>query len=125
MLEAWGVNTLIICGAWTDDCVTTTAFDAADKYGYDVILVSNALCTATVNGDAGADVLYISCCLRMTAEEVVDHLKRHPNLIEAPKAPLNGNVRFNRTPYRHDPVLDEVVALKKRIAELEAQLAAK
>ena len=50
MLEAWGVNTIVLCGAWTDSCLCTTVFDAIDKYGYDVILVNNGCASATVHG---------------------------------------------------------------------------
>ena len=125
MFEAWGVNTVVLCGAWTDDCLATTVFDAVDKYGYDVILVSNGCATATIHGGKMMEVLYAATSLKMTAEEVIDHLKKHPELIEAPKAPLHGSVyKTNYTKYRHDPKLQEIEQLKKRIVELEAQLAA-
>lgn len=125
MLEAWGVNTIILCGAWTDDCIAATAFDAVDKYGYDVIMVSNGVATASINGDKMSDVLYAAACLKMTSEEVVQHLNEHPELIQAPGAALRGNVRFTKTPYRQDPLIQENLDLKKRIADLEAQLSAK
>jgi len=125
MLEAWGCNTIILCGAWTDDCLATTVFDAVDKYGYDLVMVNNGVATATIHGNKMADVLYASTSLSMSCEEVIKHLDDYPELIEAPKAPLNGNVRLNKTPYRHDPILEEVEALRKRVAELEAQLASK
>ena len=115
MLDAWGVNTIILCGAWTNDCLVTTIFDAVDKYGYDLITVKNGCATATVNGDPMMDILAASTSLLMNTEKVIAHLKNHPELIEAPKAPLNGNVRFTRTRFRFDPVLEENEALKKRI----------
>ena len=125
MLEAWGVNTIILCGAWTDDCLCTTVFDAVDKYGYDVILISNGCATATVHGGKMMDILYAATYLKMTAEEVVDHLKKHPELIEAPKADLNGNVGKNHfTKYRNVSNLQEIQHLKKRIIELETELVA-
>lgn len=125
MLEAWGVNTIVLCGAWTDDCLATTVFDAVDKYGYDLILINNGCATATIHGGKMMEVLYAATSLNLSAQEVIDHLKKHPELIEAPKAPLNGNVRFTHTPYRHDPMLKEVEELKKKIIDLEAKLAAK
>jgi len=119
MLEAWGVNTIVLCGAWTDDCIAATAFDATDKYGYDVILVNNGCATATENGANMMDVLYGSTCCNMSAEEIVSHLKNHPELIDRPKAPLNGNVRFRPTGYRHDSLLAERDRLKKELAEFK------
>lgn len=125
MLEAWGVNTIVLTGAWTDDCMTATGFDATDKYGYDVILVTDAVATATINGDIGSDVLGGSCTLNMTSEQVCEHIAKHPELLEAPKAALNGSVRHTMTQYRIDPLMDEVAQLKKKVAELEAKLASK
>merc|ERR1719410_3012946 len=123
MLEAWGTNTIVLCGAWTDACITTTVFDAVDRYGYDVILINNGCASATIYAVDMLEILSATISLNMSAEEVVDFLKKNPEKIEAPKAPLNGNVRFTHTKYRHDPILQEVEALKKRIVELEAQLA--
>ena len=120
MLEAWGVNTIVLCGAWTDDCLCTTVFDAIDKYGYDVILVNNGCATATVHGEKMMQCLYAATSCNMSAEQIVQHLRDHPELIEAPKAELNGKVRFQKTKYRHDPKLEEIEELKIRIKELEA-----
>jgi len=120
MLEAWGVNTIVLCGAWTDDCIAATAFDAVDKYGYDVILVNNGCATGTEYGSNMMKVLYASTCCSMSSTEVIAHLQNHPELIEPPKAPLHGSVRFHYTKYRHDPMLAEVVRLRKEIALLKA-----
>jgi len=125
MLEAWGVNTIVLCGAWTDDCIAATAFDAADKYGYDVILVNDGCATATTNGEGMMDVLYASTCCSMSCGEIVAHLKSFPELIEAPLAPLDGNVYMRHTPYRHDPVLAEVARLRSKVAQLEGKLRAR
>jgi len=123
MLEAWGVNTIILCGAWTDDCIAATAFDAADKYGYDVILVSDGCATATDHGADMLECLYASTCCRMSSAEIVAHLKSYPELIESPQAPLDGSVYLRQTPYRHDPILAEVISLRSKVAQLEDELA--
>ena len=93
MLEAWGVNTIVLCGAWTDDCLATTVFDAVDKYGYDVILVNNGCATATVHGENMEKILLAATSLGLDSKDIIKHLRDHPELIERPKAPLNGNVR--------------------------------
>ena len=122
MLEAWGVNTIILVGAWTDSCLGTTVFDAVDKYGYDVVLVSDACATATMHGANMLEVLYSAAALRMSSGEVVEHLRSRPEMIEAPKAELSGDVRHRRTEYRHDGVLEEVEGLRRRVKELEEEL---
>ena len=120
MLEAWGVNTIIMCGAWTDDCLATTIFDAVDKYGYDVILVNNGCATATIHGNKMMDVLYAANCCNMSSEEIVKHLKDHPELVEVPKAPLNGNVYKTKTDYKEDRLLKIINDLQERIKNLES-----
>jgi len=125
MLEAWGVNTIVLCGAWTDDCIATTVFDAVDKYGYDVILVNNGCSTASTHGHHMLNILYGSTCLNMSAEDIATYLKNNPHQVESPKAPLRGDVRFQKTPFRHDPLLEEVKALKEKVKDLESKLAEK
>jgi nicotinamidase-related amidase len=92
MLEAWGVNTIILCGAWTDACIAATAYDAVDKYGYDVIMVRDCVASGTMHGEQMKSALYAANCCEMTSKGIIKHFKKHPELIEHPKAPLNGNV---------------------------------
>ena len=47
MLKAWGVDTLVVMGAWTEDCIISTAYEAIDRYGIDVVLIEDALATGT------------------------------------------------------------------------------
>jgi len=122
MLEAWGVNTIVLCGAWTDDCLLTTVFDAIDKYGYDVILMRDGVATATIWGNPILEALYGGTSCDMTSDQVVKHLKERPDLVEQPKAPLNGNVYKTKTNYREDRMLKEIDALKQKVADLESKL---
>jgi len=92
MLEMWGVNTIILCGAWTDDCIAATAMAATDQYGYDCILINDGCATATVNGSNMMKALYSSVAKEMSTNDVIGHLKNNPDLIDVPKAPLNGNI---------------------------------
>ena len=47
MMRSWGVDTVVVVGSWTEDCVLATAFDAADRHGYDVVIISDAVSTGT------------------------------------------------------------------------------
>jgi len=49
LLKSWGVDTVVLTGAWTDDCILATVYDAVDKYDLDVVLVQDAVATATRN----------------------------------------------------------------------------
>ena len=94
LLEAWGVNTVIVVGAWTDDCIAATLFEGFDRYGYDMVLVSDGVATATVNGNKMAECLSGACCVVNTADEICKILDDHPELVEKPRAPLRGDTRF-------------------------------
>mmetsp|Transcript_11326 Transcript_11326/g.41443 ORF Transcript_11326/g.41443 Transcript_11326/m.41443 type:complete len:330 (-) Transcript_11326:64-1053(-) len=97
MLQAWGVNTLVVVGAWTDACIAGTVFDAADRYGYDVVAVTDGIASSTTRGGTMLDCLTHVVSKPCTCAEVVSHLSEHPELVEAPKARLHGNVRFTKT----------------------------
>ena len=60
MLRAWGVNTIVLAGAWTDDCIAATAFDAVDRYGFDLVIVKDAMATATIHGHKMVNIYNLS-----------------------------------------------------------------
>ena len=70
MLKAWGVDTVVVIGAWTEDCITATAFEASDRYGLDVVIVEDALATATPAHTKAIDVMASSCALKVTTAEM-------------------------------------------------------
>jgi nicotinamidase-related amidase len=61
MLRAWGVDTVVVIGAWTEDCITSTAFEASDRYGLDVVIIPDALATATPSHTKAIEVMSSSC----------------------------------------------------------------
>ena len=94
LLQAWGVNTVVVVGAWTDDCIAATLFEGMDRYGYDMVMVSDAMATATTKGSKMVECLKGACCVSHTADEVVEVLSNYPELIDPPHAPLHGSSRF-------------------------------
>jgi len=89
MLKAWGVNTVVVIGAWTEDCIISTAVEASDRYGLDVVIVKDALATATPSHTKAIEVMASSCALAVTADEMISYLSSHADKIVAPKAPLS------------------------------------
>ena len=77
-LTAHGIDTIVIVGLWTDECVLSTAY-AGSSRGYDVVVVSDAVATATANqelaltiaGSTVAKVLTTAQVLRYLAEDLV------------------------------------------------------
>jgi hypothetical protein len=58
--------------------------------------------------------LYAANCCEMTSKGIVNHLKDHPELIDTPKAPLNGNVyKTHSSGYRQDHHIQQIEQLKK------------
>jgi len=96
MLQAWGVDTLVVMGAWTDDCIAATCFEAVDRYGLDCVLVNDAVATATVHGGKMVECLSAAVAKSLKASEIASHLTDHPDLILKPKAPLVGSVRHGK-----------------------------
>ena len=47
-LKAAGIDTIVLSGLWTDECILATAY-AGNSRGYDVLLAHDAIATATAN----------------------------------------------------------------------------
>ena len=47
-LKAQHIDTIVIVGLWTDECILSTAY-AGNSRGYDVVAISDAVVTATAN----------------------------------------------------------------------------
>ena len=75
-------------------CVAATLMEGFDRYGYDMVLVSDAVATATVNGHKMQECLSGACCVVQTTQQVCDVIDNHPELVDTPQAPLHGSVRF-------------------------------
>lgn len=54
-LKALGIDTIVVSGLWTDECILSTAY-AGNSRGYDVVVVSDATATATANHDIALKV---------------------------------------------------------------------
>jgi nicotinamidase-related amidase len=72
-LKAGGIDTVVIAGLWTDECILATAFGASSR-GYDVVVVSDAVGTATNNGEAALTLVRGTCGHVVTTQEVVDYM---------------------------------------------------
>jgi nicotinamidase-related amidase len=55
-LKAAGVDTVVIAGLWKDECILTTAYGASSR-GYNVVVVSDAVGTATSNQNAALNLV--------------------------------------------------------------------
>lgn len=87
LLREAGVDTILITGTWTEDCIASTAFDAADGFGYDVVMVTDAVATATPEHLPALQVMGGTTSLLQTTDEVLQFLEEKPDLVRKPLAP--------------------------------------
>ena len=73
-LKAAGIDTIVLAGLWTDECVLSTAY-AGNSRGYDVVMAGDAVATATANQETALTVANSTVAKVMTTSEVIDYMK--------------------------------------------------
>jgi len=73
-LSALDIDTIVIVGLWTDECVLSTAY-AGNSRGYDVVVVSDAVATATANQQTALTIANSTVAKVVPTDEVVDYLE--------------------------------------------------
>ena len=73
-LKALDIDTIVIVGLWTDECVLSTAY-AGSSRGYDVVVVSDAVATATANQETALTIAGSTVAKVCTTDEVVLYLE--------------------------------------------------
>jgi nicotinamidase-related amidase len=73
-LKAEGIDTIVIVGLWTDECVLSTAY-AGSSRGYDVVVVSDAVATATDNQEIALKVAGGTVAKVLSTDEVLNYME--------------------------------------------------
>ncbi|MEM1316428.1 MAG: isochorismatase family protein, partial [Pseudomonadota bacterium] len=73
-LKAQHVDTVVIVGLWTDECILSTAY-AASSRGYDVVVVGDAVATATDNQEIALKVAGGTVAKVLSTDEVVGYMR--------------------------------------------------
>lgn len=76
LVRSYGVDTLVLTGGWTDACIIATAMDAMDTKNLDVLLVSDAVGTATPN-QQGILRTFSMMFGQQTSQELAQYLRKH------------------------------------------------
>ena len=74
-LKALHIDTVVIVGLWTDECILSTAY-ASSSRGYDVVLVEDAVATATANQAIALSVARSTVAKVVLPEDVVRYLEQ-------------------------------------------------
>ena len=70
--QALGVDTLVICGSWTDDCIISTMIRAVAE-DFNAVVVEDAIFTCTSVKEEAIAVMKHAYCLMTTADEIAAH----------------------------------------------------
>ena len=73
-LKASAIDTIVIAGLWTDECILSTAY-AGNSRGYDVVVVSDAVATATANQEAALTIARSTVANVLPTDEVVSYME--------------------------------------------------
>ena len=73
-LKAKGIDTIVIVGLWTDECVLSTAY-AGNSRGYDVVVVGDAVATATANQQTALTVANSTVAKVLSTEDVIRYME--------------------------------------------------
>jgi nicotinamidase-related amidase len=74
-LKAEGIDTVVILGLWTDECIIATAYAALSR-GYDVIVAEDGVATATENHERALKVIDGSCGKVLPTDEIVKYMEQ-------------------------------------------------
>lgn len=73
-LKALDIDTIVISGLWTDECILATAY-AGSSRGYDVVVVSDAVATATDNQETALKIAGSTVAKVLTTEDVIRYMQ--------------------------------------------------
>ncbi len=73
-LKQAGIDTIVLVGLWTDECILSTSY-AANSRGYDVVVVGDSIATATSNHEIALKVVGGTVAKVVSADEVLSYIK--------------------------------------------------
>jgi len=73
-LKALDIDTIVISGLWTDECILATAY-AGSTRGYDVVVVGDAVATATANQVTALAIANGTVAKVLTTDEVINYMQ--------------------------------------------------
>ncbi|KAJ8598236.1 hypothetical protein CTAYLR_005478 [Chrysophaeum taylorii] len=95
LLAAWEIDTLVVVGSWTDDCIAATATEGVDRYGFDIVIVSDAVASGTTSHAAALQTMRAALATTVTTREIVEFLGDPANSIKVRDGiPLDASARF-------------------------------
>ena len=73
-LKAADIDTIVLSGLWTDECILSTAY-AGNSRGYDVVVVSDAVATATANQKIALTIAGSTVAKVLSTDDVIRYME--------------------------------------------------
>jgi nicotinamidase-related amidase len=73
-LKALDIDTIVLVGLWTDECVLSTAY-AGNSRGYDVVVVGDAVATATANQETALTIANSTVAKVLSTDDMLSYLQ--------------------------------------------------
>jgi nicotinamidase-related amidase len=73
-LKVIDIDTIVIVGLWTDECILSTAY-AGNSRGYDVVVVEDAVATATANQATALTIARSTVAKVLSTEDVIHYIE--------------------------------------------------
>lgn len=73
-LKAIGIDTIVLVGLWTDECILSTAY-AGNSRGYDVVVVDDAVATATANQETALMIARSTVAKVLPTDDVIRYME--------------------------------------------------
>ena len=73
-LKELDIDTIVVSGLRTDECILATAY-AGSTRGYDVVVVSDAVATATANQETALSIANGTVAKVLTTDEVINYMQ--------------------------------------------------
>jgi len=95
-LQRLGVDTVVQVGAWTDDCIISTAFHAFSLQ-YDIILVEDGVSTASKQHFTAVEVMRGAVAKVLFAQDVADYINAGLPVVPVEARPPRPAIRRERS----------------------------
>jgi len=99
-LQELGVDTVVQVGAWTDDCIISTAFHAFSLQ-YDVVLIEDGVSTASKQHFNAIEVMRGALAKVLFAADVADYIRKGLPVVDPATKPVRTKLAGARSGIAH------------------------
>ena len=80
LLRAWGIDTVVVVGSWSEVCILATVVEAVDRYGLDCVVVEDAVATGCAAHWTSMFTMKQAYALMQTTADFCEWMEKTENL---------------------------------------------